>query len=61
MLNADFGLQVSAQPFGYLPGYPVLAPWGLDNNIQQPNKNKQAYKKPLQYFFKSPQVQLFKL
>lgn len=61
MLNTDLGLQITAEPFGHLPGNPVLAKRALDKNIQPHNEEKQGQEKPLQYFFKSPQIQSFKL
>jgi len=61
MADGHFGLQVTAQPFGYLPGNPVLAEGSLNKNIQRYYQEEQCQGKPLQYFFKSPQVQSFKL
>jgi hypothetical protein len=61
MADGYFGLHITAQPFGYLSGYPVLAERSLNENIQRHNQEEQRQKKPLQYFFKSPQIQSFKL
>jgi hypothetical protein len=61
MFNTYFGVQVMGKPFGYLPGNPVLAKWGLDENIHCCNKEQQREEKPQQYFFKSLQAQLFVL
>lgn len=61
MLDGDFCLQVTGQPFGNLPGHPVLPKRALNKKIQPHNEEEQRQKKPLQYFFKSPQVQLIKV
>ncbi len=54
-------MQVTGKPFGNLPANPVLAKGGLNKNIQRYYKEQQRKKEPFQYFFKSPQVQLFKM
>ena len=61
MTNGYLGLQITAESFCYLPCYPVLSKGGLNKNIQPHYEEKQGQKKPLQYFFKSPQRQSFKL
>ena len=61
MPDSDLGLKVPAQPFGYLAGQPVLPEGCLDENIEPHNEEKQGQEKPFQYFFKSPQGQLFKM
>ncbi len=61
MLNADFCIQILRKFFGNLSGNPVLSKGCLYENIDRCDKKKQGQKKPFQYFFKSPQVQLFKL
>ena len=61
MFNGNFCVQFAGKPVGYLPGYPVLPKWGPDKNIGRSNKDKQRQEEPFQYFFKSPQVQLFKM
>ena len=61
MLDTDLCLQVAGKPVGYLAGDPVLAVRGLYKYINAYNEEEQGQKEPLQYFFKSPQRQLFKV
>jgi hypothetical protein len=61
MLDTYLGLKVMGKTFGYLPADPVLAKGGLNKNIQRCDEDKQRQEEPFQYFFKSPQAQLFKV
>jgi hypothetical protein len=61
MLDSDLCLEVSGEFPGYLPGYPVLAEGCLNKNIQPDDQEEKGQEKPFQYFFKSPQRQLFKV
>lgn len=56
MVDTDFCLQVSGQPFGHLPGDPVLSERGLDKDINPYYQEEQDEDKPLQYFFETFQA-----
>ena len=61
MVDRNLRLEITGKPFGHLAGNPVLSKRGLNKNIYSYNKQEQGQEKPLQYFFKSPQSQLFKV
>lgn len=61
MLDGDLCLQVAGKFFGDLAGDPILSERSLNKNIKPHYQEKQGQEEPLQYFFKSPQVQLFKV
>lgn len=61
MFDADLCIQIFGKPFCDLSSNPVLTKRSLYENINRSNEKKQGKEKPFQYFFKSPQGQLFKL
>ena len=61
MIDGHFCLQVAGKPFSNLATDPILPKRSLYKNIERNDQKEQRQKKPLQYFFKSPQSQLFKV
>jgi hypothetical protein len=61
VVDRDLGLQIAGKSLCNLACDPVLTERSLNENIDRGNEEKQGQDKPFQYFFKSPQSQLFKV